>query len=203
MRPLALILMTPAALLAAQPALAERAVYVSLMGEPFRINEAREDPLDQWLKLADQDGDGRISRLELRADAETFFAALDTSGDKVIDADEMKEYERLVPGRTRVAAGGAQAQPVATDPVKGPGAKEREAGHVPIVADASAPTISRVPKGGGMSIVAANTPQPVAMADLNIDRRVTLEEFTKTAAKRFTNYDADQDGQLTRKELAR
>ena len=40
------------------------------------------------------------------------------------------------------------------------------------------------------------------MADLNIDRRVTLDEFTKTASRRFTNYDQDQDGRLTANELA-
>ena len=30
---------------------------------------------------------------------------------------------------------------------------------------------------------------------------MTLDEFLKTANKRFTNYDTDQDARLTRKEL--
>ena len=88
------------------------------------------------------------------------------------------------------------------DRVKGPGELERDKGRVPLVADGTAPSVSRVPKGGGSSINAASVPQPVAMADLNIDRRVTLDEFTKTASRRFTNYDQDQDGRLTAKELA-
>ena len=35
----------------------------------------------------------------------------------------------------------------------------------------------------------------------NLDRRVTLDEFRKTAERRFANYDVDKDGKLTRKEL--
>ena len=202
MRRFALILMASAVCLAAQPAWAKSSVYVSLMGEPFRTNDAGKDPFDQWFELADRDGDGAISRLEFRQDAEAFFAGLDTTEDKVIDADEMRDYETMAPGRTRAAAGGAQARGAITDRIKGPGELEREKGHVPIVADGTAPSISRVPKEIGASTLAANVPQPVAMADLNIDRRVTVEEFTRTASNRFKRFDADQDGRLSRKELA-
>lgn len=203
MRRLPLILFASVACLAAQPAAAKSSVYVSLMGEPFRTDESGKDPFDQWFELADGDGDGAITRLEFRSDAEAFFARLDGNGDKVIDADEMREYEHLAPGRTRAAAGGAQSLGTSPDRVKGPGELEREKGHVPIVADGTAPTVSRVPKdGGGALTIASNVPQPVAMADLNIDRRVTLDEFTKTANRRFKNYDLDPDGRLTRKELA-
>lgn len=202
MRRFDLIVIAGVALLAAQPAAAKNDVYVSLMGEPFRTNEAGEKPFDQWFALADLDGDGGISRTEFRSDAEAFFARLDTNDDKVIDADEMRAYEHLAPGRTRAAAGGAQAMGAASDRVKGPGELEREKGHVPIVADGTAPSVSRVPKEIGAFTSAANTPQPVAMADLNIDRRVTLDEFTRTASKRFDRYDADANGKLVRKELS-
>ncbi len=202
MRRFALILIASTSGLLTQPALAKSSLYVSLMGEPFRTDETGRDAFDQWFELADEDGDGGISRLEFRTDAEAFFARLDVNEDKVIDADEMKEYEHLAPGRTRAAAGGAQATGAPMDRVKGPGELERDKGRVPLVADGTAPSVSRVPKGGGSSINAAGVPQPVAMADLNIDRRVTLDEFTKTASRRFTNYDQDQDGRLTAKELA-
>ena len=203
MRRFGLILIASTAGLLAQPAPAKNSLYVSLMGEPFRMNETGKDAFDQWFELADEDGDGAISRLEFRRDAEAFFARLDANEDKVIDADEMKEYEHLAPGRTRAAAGGAQAKGAPADRIKGPGELERDKGRVPLVADGTAPSISRVPKGGGgPSTSAANVPQPVAMADLNIDRRVTLDEFTKTASRRFTSYDQDHDGRLTAKELA-
>ena len=186
------------ACLAASPALAKGPVYLSLMGEPFRTNAAGEHPFDQWLKLADQDGDGAVSRVELRADALAFFTSLDANADKVIDADEMAEYEREAPGRTR-AAGGI-AEPVSSSRPKPQSSAPVEQGQVALVTS-DAPSATRIHPGIAPPISGANVPQPVAMADLNLDRRVTLEEFMKTAGKRFANYDVDQDGRLTRKEL--
>ena len=102
-----LIVAASAACLAAGPVSAKVSVYISLMGEPFWTNAAGEHPFDQWLKMADQDGDGAISSLEFRSDADAFFASLDPNDDKIIDADEMADYERLAPGKTRAAGGGA------------------------------------------------------------------------------------------------
>ena len=195
MRPLALMF---AAFASGVSTPATAKVYLSLMGEPFRTNEAGEDPFDQWLKLADQDGDGTVSRVEFRGDAETFFASLDTNEDKVIDADEMAAYEQMAPGRTRAAGGGApepssdRPQPKSSAPV--------EKGQVALVTSGDAPSATRIHPGNSR-IDFSSVPQPVAMADLNLDRRVTLEEFTRTASRRFTNYDVNQDGRLTRQEL--
>jgi hypothetical protein len=168
------------------------------MGEPFWTNDAGEAPFDQWWKLADEDGDGVISRREFRADAQAFLASLDTTGDKIIDADEMAVYEQSAPGRTRAAGGGAQLasssrpQPKSSAPV--------EDGQVALVTSGNIPSATRIHPGGG-AIDFSSVPQPVAMADRNIDRRVTLDEFIDTADRRFANYDVDQDGRLTRKEL--
>ena len=198
MRRLALLIAASACGLAAAPALAKGAVYMSLMGEPFRTNDAGEDPFDQWVKLADQDGDGAISRLEFRSDAQAFFANLDANNDKVIDADEMADYEQLAPGRTRAAGGGAK-ETSSTRPTPKSSAPV-DKGQVALVTSGDAPSATRIHPGGG-PINFAEVPQPVAMADLNLDRRVTLDEFTKTAGKRFANYDLDKDGRLTRNEL--
>jgi len=196
---LAFILIASAAsLAAAAPASAKGDVYISLMGEPFRTGDSGEPAFDQWLKLADENGDGSISRVEFRADAQTFFTALDANGDKVIDADEMAQYERDAPGRTR-AAGGLTAPASSSRPTAQSSAPV-EKGQVALVTT-NAPSATRIHPGLAPSINGANVPQPVAMADLNLDRRVTIEEFLKTAGKRFTNYDVDQDGRLTRKEL--
>lgn len=197
MRRFAMMVIAFAAGIAASP-LSAKGVYMSLMGEPFRTNEAGEEPFDQWFTLADQDGDGAISSLEFRSDAEAFFAELDANDDKVIDADEMAEYERMAPGRTRAAGGGAvtpssrRPQPKSSAPV--------EEGQVAIVSSGNVPSATRIHPGGG-PIKYSEVPQPVAMADLNLDRRVTLQEFTRTASRRFTNRDANQDGRLTRKEI--
>ena len=198
MRRLLLALIASATGLAAQPGWAKDNAYMSLMGEMFRTNDAKQAPFDQWFKLADQDGDGGISRLEFRGDAEAFFATLDSNGDKVIDGDEMAEYELMAPGKTRAAGGGAQKASSGRPTPKSSAPVEK--GQVALVTTGDAPSASRIHPGDSR-INFSEVPQPVAMADLNIDRRVTLDEFVKTAGKRFTNYDVDQDGRLTRKEL--
>jgi hypothetical protein len=195
MRRFALIFMASVSCLAAAPASAK--VYMSLMGEPFWTNDAGEDPFDQWLKLADSDGDGAISKAEFRSDAQAFFASLDGNDDKVIDGDEMAAYEQRAPGKTRAAGGGAPETSSARPQSKSSAPVEN--GQVAIVTS-NAPSATRVHPGDGR-INFSEVPQPVAMADLNIDRRVTNEEFMKTASRRFTNYDVDQDGRLSRKEL--
>jgi len=198
MRRIALNMVATAACLAAAPVCAKGSVYLSLMGEPFWTNDAGVQPFDQWLKLADEDGDGMISKPEFRSDAQAFFASLDKDGDKVIDADEMADYEQLAPGKTRAAGGGAQSpsssrrQPTSSAPV--------EKGQVALVSSGNVPSATRIHPGGG-PINFSEVPQPVAMADRNLDRRVTLDEFMDTAGRRFANYDVDQDGRLTQREL--
>jgi len=198
MRRLAFAVIAALACLPAQPAQAKSSVYLSLMGEPFRTNAAGEDPFDQWFKLADRDGDGAISRLERQQDAQAFFATLDANGDKVIDGDEMAAYERDAPSRTRVAGGevatlsSRRPTPTSSAPVP--------KGQVAIVSSGSVPSATRVHPGGGRN-TSTDVAQPAAMTDLNLDRRVTVEEFNKAAARRFTNYDTDQDNKLSRKEL--
>ena len=192
------LLAASAALSGATPALAKDAVYMSLMGEPFWTNAAGEHPFDQWVKTADRDGDGAVSSVEFLADAEAFFASLDTNGDKIIDGDEMAAYEQLAPGRTRAAGGGAKLPSSARR--KATPSSPVEKGQVALVTGGDAPSATRIHPGGGR-INFAEVPQPVAMADANLDRRVTLAEFRKTADRRFGNYDVDKDGRLTRKEL--
>lgn len=193
-----LIVAASAACLAGAPAWAKDAVYISLMGEPYWTNAAGERPFDQWLKTADQDGDGAVSSVEFRNDADAFFASLDLNDDKVIDGNEMAKYEQLAPGRTRAAGGGAKlpssARPKATS------SSPVEKGQVALVTGGDAPSATRIHPGGGR-INYSEVPQPVAMADANLDGRVKLDEFRKTAGRRFSNYDLDKDGRLTRKEL--
>ncbi len=197
-RPLLLIVAAMASGAVASPTSAKGAVYISLMGEPYWTNSAGEAPLDQWVKMADRDDDGAISNAEFRADADAFFASLDSNGDKIIDGDEMAAYEQLAPGKTRAAGGGA-ALPSSARP-KPKSSTPVENGRVGVATGSDAPSATRIHPGGGR-INYSEVPQPVAMADANLDRRVTIEEFRKTATRRFTNYDVDKDGRLTRKEL--
>lgn len=182
----------------AHPVIAKDAVYMSLMGEPYWTNSAGDHPFDQWMKMADKDEDGAISAVEFRADADAFFESLDLNGDAIIDGDEMAKYEQLAPGRTRAAGGGAKL-PSSSRP-KASASEPVEEGQVALVTTGDAPSATRIHPGGGR-INYSEVPQPVAMADRNLDRRVTIEEFRRTATRRFSNYDVDKDGRLTRKEL--
>jgi hypothetical protein len=173
-------------------------VYVSVMGEPFRATDEQKDPFDRWFKQADENQDGFITRIELQNDADYFFAALDKNDDKVIDADEMNHYEERVAPST-VRAVGSNLGGYARYTPKGP--EPGRPNEIPIKLEGMAESKSRIKKSSSSPVVYANVPQPVAMADANLDRRVTLVEFRGTASKRFSRYDVDHDGRLTTKEL--
>src|SRR4051812_14763330 len=69
------------------------APFISPMGEPFRARSSTDDTLANWFKLADRNGDGMLTQDEMVADAERFFAKLDTNRDGQIDPDELIYYE--------------------------------------------------------------------------------------------------------------
>lgn len=172
-------------------------VYVSVMGEPFRATDG-EDPFERWFQQADENQDGFITRIELQNDADYFFAGLDKNDDKVIDGDEMDHYEERVAPST-VRAVGSNLGGYARYRPKGP--EPGRPNEIPIKLEGMAESKSRIRKSSSSPTVYANVPQPVAMADANLDRRVTLVEFRGTAGKRFSRYDVDHDGRLSPKEL--
>src|SRR5438270_12795075 len=69
------------------------APFISPMGEPFRAHSATDDTLADWFRQADRNGDGLLTINEMVADAERFFAKLDTDNDGQIDPDELAHYE--------------------------------------------------------------------------------------------------------------
>jgi Ca2+-binding EF-hand superfamily protein len=70
-------------------------LFVSPMGEPFRAAD-RGDALRTWFNQADQNHDGVLTIKEMQADAQRFFATLDTNHDGEIDPDEITRYEEVV-----------------------------------------------------------------------------------------------------------
>jgi hypothetical protein len=44
-------------------------------------------------------------------------------------------------------------------------------------------------------------PDPVMSADVNLDNRVTLEEFQAQAARTFASLDRNRDGRLSKDEV--
>lgn len=180
------------------------APFISPMGEPFRAHAPGDDTLAKWFRRADRNGDGMLTAGEMQADAELFFATLDTDHDGEIDPDELTRYEwEIAPdiqvmARTRPAPGqtGSTAQQDRRDPGK----------DVEEFADFGSDKPRRASgKDYGLQGAARysllNMPEPVAAADTNFDRKVTLEEFKLAAIVRFQLLDGGHRGSLTLAQL--
>ena len=155
-----LTILIPFAAAVAQPAVAaatpqvpraarhSRRLFVSPMGEPFAAGQGG-DALANWFDKADGNHDGMITRDEMQADAERFFASLDVNHDGEIDPDETTRYEtQLAPQNRR-------------------------------------------------SLGLLNMSEPVAAADANFNRGISLDEFRTAAQKRFAALDVSHQGRLT------
>ena len=66
-------------------------LFISLAGQPFRGEPGEPYPIARWFAQVDRNGDRRIDRAEVRADAATFFHTLDRNQDGVLDSFEVAE----------------------------------------------------------------------------------------------------------------
>jgi hypothetical protein len=181
------------------------AAFISPMGEPFRPRGADDDTLADWFRQADRNHDGVIDAGEMRADAERFFATLDTNHDGQIDPDELTQYEWdvapdvQVNSRTKRAPGEAVPAPVAakSDIEAPPDAKERKR--------RAREGEAALGLGGALQGAARyallNIPEPVAAADADFNRAITLDEFRQAALARFALLDSTHQGRLTLAQL--
>jgi hypothetical protein len=169
------------------------------MGEPFRARSATDDTLVDWFAKADRNRDGMLTGAEMQADADRFYALLDTDRNGEIDPDEIANYEwEIAPdiqvmSKTRRAPG---------DPTpKARSKPEDELGH-----DRWRPGHGSGEKASGWLQGAArygllNIPEPVAAADSNFDRGISLAEFREAAVTRFALLDRGHSGWLTLAQL--
>ena len=184
------------------------APFISPMGEPFRAHSATDDTLADWFYQADGNRDGVLTAAEMIADAERFFAKLDTNHDGQIDPDELAQYEYEVApeiqvmSRTRRAPG--QPAPVV-----------KQSDDDDLYADADSRRRDRrrnrdqdyanLGIGGGLQGAARysllNMPEPVAAADTDFDRAITLAEFRQAAMARFQLLDTAHQGRITLAQL--
>ena len=87
-------------------------LFVSPAGEPFRAAPGEPYPVAAWFIRADANGDGKLTRDELVADAARFFQRLDVNHDGIIDGMELKTYEtEIVPEITAARTGDQAGQP--------------------------------------------------------------------------------------------
>lgn len=166
---------------AAAPASAPQALgrrFISPMGEPFTGRTANEDGLAVWFAAADANHDGILTAEEMAADADRFFKTLDANHDGEIDPDEITNYEAYVVPELRV-------DPIFTA-ADLPGGE-----HVEHVDDET--------NAGRMGLL--KIPEPVASADTNFDRGVSVAEFHAAALQRFQLLDPNNTGRLTLRDL--
>lgn len=169
------------------------APFISPMGEPFRPRPAGDSPIGRWFAQADRNRDGVIGPNEMQADADRFFAKLDGNGDGQIDPAEIKNYEWEMAPEVQVNSNWNRPRGVAApEPRRRDGERRRKDDH-----DGYHPDGLQ----GAARYALLNIPQPVAGADADFNRVVTLAEFRQAAAHRFRLLDDRRVGLLSLQEL--
>ncbi len=177
-------------------------LFIAPSGEPFRGVAGEPYPVAAWFARADADHDGKLTRGEFRRDFISFFAALDTNKDGVIDGKEIEHYEQDVVPEVRVGFGSGpefralSAGPGSGQPLGGDGG-DGDSGS-----DAPKRPMPDLPRGGGRYGL-INAPEPVVSMDTDLNRRITPQEFAAAADRRFSLLDPDERGYLTLETLPR
>lgn len=179
---------------------APRALFISPFGEPFAAPPGQAWPVADWFLGADADLDGAVVFEEFAADGRRWFDQLDTDHDGRLGQTELWAYEaslrELGPGpgagggprgSASRPSGGSLGETLGVAP------QSRGGSHVRRHEGA------RGPRGYGTIAEAGffNLPQPVKAADVNVDQRVTPEEWAAATQRWFTALDTDRDGRLT------
>lgn len=184
------------------------APFISPMGEPFRSHSINDDTVADWFNQADRDHDGYLTLDEMQADAERFFRTLDENHDGEIDPDELAHYEWQVAPEIQVNSRQRQRR---GDPAPEVSTGD-ERNALPDDADGGQ---HRRPKqadrGMGMGMDGSpmgaarysllNIPEPVAAADSDFNRAISLEEFREAARARFELLDTRHQGKLSLQDL--
>jgi len=185
------------------------APFISPMGEPFRARTATDDTLADWFQQADRNRDGLLTADEMVADAERFFATLDTDRDGQIDPDELAQYEyEIAPdvqvmSRTKRTPGSPAplAQPRTADETL-PLSEKQERRHR---RQHEAEQEASLGLGGSLQGAARyallDIPEPVAAADTDFNRAITLAEFKAAAISRFGLLDRAHQSAVTLVQL--
>ena len=180
------------------------APFISPMGEPFRAHNRDDDTLADWFHKADRNHDGQLTPDEMLADADRFFAVLDADHSGEIDPEELAHYEYDIAPDIQVMSNTRRSP---NDPL--PKARPAET----IGADGERKTRrqqsdedrSQLAIAGGLQGAARyallNIPEPVAAADTDFNRGISLEEFRQAAAARFAMLDSMHAGRLTLEAL--
>ena len=166
------------------------APFLSPMGEPFRSRTPDDDPFARWFHQADGNRDGVLTSDEMRADAERFFVALDGNRDGRIDSEERMKYESEIAPEVHV---NSQWKRTRQQSAVDRGDRRQW--------DKDIDGYQLDGLQGAARYGLLNLPEPVAGADANFDRFVSLDEFRRAASYRFQLLDGDRTGRLTSEKL--
>lgn len=162
-------------------------LFLSPAGQPFRAPPGEAYPVAAWFAQADVDRDGRLTRDEVRADADVWFKVLDADGDGQVGMIEARRWEEeLVPEIARDALGGGM---MAAGGPRGRGRKppgRNEADHR---------------RQGAAVYSLVNEPHPVRGADGDFSMSVSAREWRAATDRRFTVLDPDGDGAVLALDL--
>lgn len=175
------------------------APFISPMGEPFRPPSSGEAPIARWFVRADLNHDGVLTAEEMQADADRFFRRLDSNRDGQIDPQEITAYEYEIAPDIQVNSQwkrprgeiAAKAEPDRDRP-SWDNSRKREDRYDGYRSDSLQ---------GAARYGLLNIPQPVASADADFNRLITLTEFRQAASYRFNLLDDRGLGRITLTEL--
>ena len=179
------------------------APFISPMGEPFRAHTKADNTLAMWFSQADRNGDGILTPQEMVADADRFFAKLDTDHDGEIGPEELIAYEWEVAPEMQLSS---RRKRLPSQPPEQLTAADSDDDSLP-------PDSRQVEKQrrrdfaldgglqGGARYSLLNMPEPVASADADFNRSITLAEFRQAALYRFGLLDRTHQGSLTLAQL--
>lgn len=187
------------------------APFISPMGQPFRAHTPTDDTLADWFNQADANHDGVLTADEMVADAERFFAKLDTDHDGEIDPDELAQYEYDVAPEIQVMSKTKRApgQPAAAVEQRDPDDLDADWGNRARVGRrhgrGDEEYYGSLGIGGALQGAARysllNLPEPVAAADTDFNRSITLAEFQEAARERFRLLDKAHAGRISLAQL--
>jgi len=180
------------------------APFISPMGEPFRGRATSEAPIARWFGQADRNRDGVLTADEMLLDADRFFNRLDSNHDGRIDPEELKTYEWEIapdiqvnsswkrPRGQAATQAAARPEPSLDQPASDRSWKRKNDKHDGYRIDGLQ---------GAARYGLLNIPQPVAGADADFNRVITLIEFRQAASNRFKLLDSQGQGRITLPEL--
>ena len=169
------------------------APFISPMGEPFRGRQ--EETFARWFYQADGNRDGLLTADEMRADAERFFATLDTDRDGRVGSVERMTYEATIAPEVQINSNWKRTRQEAAEARsrEDPEREDRRARRSGNTVDGY--QIDGLQGAARYSLL--NLPEPVSAADADFNRIVTLDEFRSAALYRFQLLDRSGSGGLT------